>query len=146
RFSVTLIEPRLAQWMETYKLQLQELFSSEEDTRLLLARRSLPATLHSQFNHARENLETALADVRGSLAQLDPTLAQAERTSRSKMRYQLDRLEARAALAELRRNRELTQHASRLHSMLYPNNALQERSIAGMYFFARYGRPLLEQV
>jgi uncharacterized protein YllA (UPF0747 family) len=62
------------------------------------------------------------------------------------MHYQLKRLRARAARAELKRNEILTRHADMISNSLYPNKLLQEREIAGIYFLARYGKELLDQL
>ena len=67
----------------------------------------------------------------------------AEQRAASKMRYQLQRLRARAAKAELRRHQEISRHARHISTSLYPDKTLQERQIAGIYFLARYGLPLL---
>lgn len=146
RFSASLIEPRVANWLDRYRLKLQDLLVPLADLKMLIARRSFPQSLHYQFDVARQQLETSLQAIRGSLGELDPTLLGAEHTATSKMRYQLDRLEARAALTELRRNRELNQQAEALHNMLFPHDGLQERTIGWVYFLARYGNGLLDEL
>jgi uncharacterized protein YllA (UPF0747 family) len=62
------------------------------------------------------------------------------------MRYQVGRLEKRAAKAELRRNEILTRHATQIENALYPHRVLQEREIAGLYFYAKWGTELLERL
>ena len=81
-----------------------------------------------------------------SLQRLDPTLVEAARRAANKMRYQVGRLEKRAAQAELRRNEILTRHAAQIENALYPHRDLQEREIAGLYFYAKYGPELLERL
>jgi len=78
-----------------------------------------------------------------SLHGLDPTLVEASRRAANKMRYQVGRLEKRAALAELRRQAILTRHAEQIENSLYPRKTLQEREIAGAYFCAKYGEDLV---
>ena len=60
--------------------------------------------------------------------------------------YQVDRLEKRAAQAELRRTEILTRHAAQIENALYPNKTLQEREIAGLYFYAKYGPELIDRL
>jgi uncharacterized protein YllA (UPF0747 family) len=62
------------------------------------------------------------------------------------MQYQVSRLQKRAAKAELRRTEILTRHAAQIENSLYPHKQLQEREIAGLYFYAKYGPPLIEQL
>jgi len=85
-------------------------------------------------------------EVKRSLARLDPTLIEAATRAASKMDYQIDRLRARAARAELRRVEVLGRHAALLSNALYPGKNLQEREVGGIYFLSLYGRDFLQQV
>lgn len=146
RFSATLVEPRLGRLLQKYEITFTDLFPGEDHVRELLALRSLPADLQSSFDQARTALDLSLERIREGLEKLDPTLVGAQERAASKMRYQLDRLRSRAARAELRRTVEIGRHAVRLSNLLYPNKALQEREIAGIYFLARYGLSLLNDL
>jgi uncharacterized protein YllA (UPF0747 family) len=81
-----------------------------------------------------------------SLHRLDPTLVEATRRAANKMRYQVGRLEKRAAQAELRRDEILTRHAEQIENSLYPHRTLQEREISGLYFYAKYGADLIARL
>ena len=80
------------------------------------------------------------------LEKLDRTLVDAAETARSKMQYQLERLQAQAARAEAQKGELVSRHADTLSHALYPDKGLQERTIGGVYFLARYGRELLSQL
>jgi uncharacterized protein YllA (UPF0747 family) len=62
------------------------------------------------------------------------------------MQYQLERLYTQAARAEALKGELVNRHADSLSQALYPDKGLQERAIGGMYFIARYGRELLQQL
>jgi len=81
-----------------------------------------------------------------SLHKLDPTLVEAARRAANKMRYQVGRLEKRAAQAELRKEDILTRQAAQIENALYPRRTLQEREIAGIYFLARFGTGLIDRL
>jgi uncharacterized protein YllA (UPF0747 family) len=104
----------------------------------------LPPDLQSAFDKAFAALEQCVEAIRGSLARLDSTLVDAANRAGSKMQYQLEHLRSSAARAELRQSEVLERHATFLSNMLYPNKALQEREIAGIYFVARFGAELLQ--
>ena len=55
-------------------------------------------------------------------------------------------IEKRAAAAELRRNEILSRHAAQIENSLYPHKTLQEREIGGIYFYAKYGPPLIDRL
>ncbi len=146
RLSATLIEPRIARLLAKYDIQLPELFHGECELRDCLAARSLPAELKQSFQQARQAVEEALTSVSGSLQKLDPTLLEAAGRAGNKMRYQVSRLEKRAAQAELRRTEILTRHAAQIENALYPHKTLPEREIAGLYFHAKYGPGLIDRL
>jgi bacillithiol biosynthesis cysteine-adding enzyme BshC len=146
RMSATLIEPRIERLLNKYEVELPELFHGECQLRDCLAARSLPAELKQDFEQARQSVEAAMARISESLKTLDPSLVEAASRAASKMRYQVDRLEKRAAQAELRRTDILSRHAAQIENALYPNKSLQEREIGGLYFYANHGPELIDRL
>jgi len=146
RMSATLIEPRIERLLTKYQVDLPELFHGECQLRDCLAARSLPAELKQNFEQARRAVAEAMERTSGSLQKLDPTLVEAGSRAASKMQYQVNRLEKRAAQAEVRRSEIITRHAAQIENALYPNKTLQEREIAGPYFYAKYGPDLISRL
>jgi bacillithiol synthase len=146
RMSATLIEPRVERLLNKYEVELPELFHGEYQLRDCLAARALPAELKQNFEQARQSIETAMARLSESLKTLDPTLVEAASRSASKMQYQVNRLQKRAAQAELRKSDILTRHATQIENALYPDKSLQEREIAGLYFYANHGPELIDRL
>jgi bacillithiol biosynthesis cysteine-adding enzyme BshC len=146
RLSATLIEPRIARLLEKYQVELPELFHGECELRDCIAARTLPAELKHHFGSATHAVEEFMKQVSASLQKLDPTLVEAADRAASKIRYQVTRLEKRAAQAELRRNEIITRHAAQIENALYPHKTLQEREIAGLYFYAKYGPLLIDRL
>jgi bacillithiol synthase len=125
-------------------LSLPDLF--HDSLRERLAERVLPAELQSAFESATGNLEKSLGSIRDALAKLDATLVDAANRAGGKMQHQLEHLRASAARAEARQSELLSRHANLLQNMLYPNKTLQERDVGGIYFLAKYGTDLLQQI
>lgn len=146
RLSASLIEPRVERLIHKYDVQLPELFHGEYELRDALAKRSLPPGLKEDFLRAGLAVEESMQRVSESLQTLDPTLVRAATKAANKMRYQVNRLEKRAALAELRRDEVISRHAAEIENSLYPEKTLQEREIAGAYFHAKYGPQLIERL
>ena len=146
RFSATLVEPKLQKLLQRYGIDLKDLFHGFDALREKLAERSLPADLHQSFDSAEKSLTESLANLRAALERLDPTLVQAADRAGSKMHYQLARLRGRTARAQTLRSEIVDRHAVQLSSALFPRKALQEREIAGIYFLARHGVPLLDRL
>ncbi|HZD30681.1 MAG TPA: bacillithiol biosynthesis cysteine-adding enzyme BshC, partial [Candidatus Angelobacter sp.] len=146
RMSATLLEPKIEKLLNKYELNLEDLFHGETQLRDELAMRSLPAELKLDFESGLLTVEEAMQRISESLHRLDPTLVEAARRAANKMRYQVGRLEKRAAQAELRKEAILSRHAAMIENSLYPHRTLQEREIGGMYFLARYGMGLIDQL
>lgn len=146
RFSATIIEPKPAHVLQRYGLTFQDAMQSPEALREHLAVRALPQDVHSAFDKAEKTLQASVENVKKSLARVDPTLVEAATRAGSKMDYQINRLRARAARAELRRIEVLGRHAALLSNALYPDKTLQEREVGGIYFLSRYGNDFLQQI
>jgi bacillithiol synthase len=146
RFSASIIEPKSQALLDRYDLGLSDLFEGPEALRETLAKRTLPQELQAAFDQAEMALRKSLDGISGPLARLDKTLVEAANNAASKMHHQLDQLRSRAARAELRQSEVLARHADQLSNALYPNKALAEREIAGIYFIARYGTKLLRNL
>jgi len=146
RFSATVVEAKPKALLERYGLRLPDLFQGPEALRELMAARTLPKELQSAFDQAEASLEKSVAAIREALARLDSTLVDSATNAASKMQHQLTQLRARAARAELRQTEVLSRHADLLSNSLYPDKALQEREIAGIYFIARHGGEFLRNL
>ena len=146
RFSATLVEPKVQRWLGQYGIAVPDAFQGLEALRQALASRTLPAGLQAAFERANKSVEESFSGLQEALAKLDPTLVEASQTGVSKVHYQLDRLRERATAAELRRSEVVSRHAEGLSQALYPNGALQERGVAGIYFAARHGTELLRSL
>jgi bacillithiol synthase len=146
RFSATLVEPKVQRWLGQYGISVRDTFEGPEALRQTLASRTLPAGLQAAFERANQSIEESFSGLQEALSKLDPTLVEASQTGASKVRYQLDRLRERAMAAELRRSEVVGRHAVALSNALYPENALQERGVAGVYFVARHGTELLQSI
>ena len=146
RLTASLIEPRIEKLLNKYQVQLPELFHGEYELRDCLAAHSLPPELKQNIEAGRRAVQGAMERISESLQKLDPTLVEAAGRATNKMQYQINRLEKRAAKAELRRTEILTRHAAQIENSLYPHKTLQEREVAGLYFYAKYGTSLIDQL
>jgi len=146
RFSATLVEPKVERLLTRYDLKLPDLFQGPAKARETIAAKSLPADLQARFSEAYASVEQSMTALRDSIGKLDATLIGASDRARMSMWYQVNRLQRRAARAELLRNEVIARHADTLSNALFPNKALQEREIGGVSFVARYGPSLLEKI
>jgi bacillithiol synthase len=146
RFSATIVEPKMQRLIERHGIALPDIFAGPDALHQQLAERGLPEDLQAAFDAARKSLDSHVSAVKEKLEKLDRTLVDAAETARSKIEYQLERLHTQAARAEAQKSELVTRHAESLSQSLYPDKGLQERGIGGVYFLARYGQDLLQQL
>ncbi|MGH9553318.1 MAG: bacillithiol biosynthesis cysteine-adding enzyme BshC [Terriglobales bacterium] len=146
RFSATIVETKPQSLLDRYHLAVPDVFHGPEALRETLAKHTLPADLQTAFDRAESSLQQSLGAIQQSLERLDRTLVEAATNAGSKMQHQLEQLRSRAARAELRQSEILGRHAELLSISLYPNKVLQEREIGGVYFVARHGTGLLQEL
>ncbi len=146
RFSATLVEPRIQRLLSKHRITDADVLHEPGALTSRLASQSLPEDLQEAFHSAAHSLEMNIAAIREKLARLDSTLVEAAQTTESKIQHQLEQLKGKAAKAELRQAEVIGRHAETLTQALYPNKGLQERTVAGIYFVARYGMDLLRQL
>ncbi len=146
RFSATIVESKVQRLIEKHGISVPDTFNGSEALRRQIAERGLPEDLQAAFAVARKSVDGLLSDMKEKLIKLDRTLTDAAETARSKIEYQLEKLQSQAARAEALKNELVTRHAEILSQALYPEKGLQERAVGGVYFIARYGRDLLPQL
>jgi bacillithiol biosynthesis cysteine-adding enzyme BshC len=146
RFSATIVEPKAQRLLEKHELTITDVFEGPEALRQQIAAKQLPRDLQAAFQAAKKAFEENFSVVKSELEKLDKTLVDAAETCHSKMQHQLEKLYAQAARAEALKGELVSRHAEGLSQALYPNKVLQERSIGGIYFLARYGNELLHQL
>ncbi len=146
RFTATLIEPKMQRLLEKHKIGLTDAFGGPEALQQQIAARSLPSDLKIAFERAKTSFDENLLSVKEKLEKLDRTLVDAAETARSKMQHQLEKLYAQAARAEAQKGELVARHVEHISQGLYPEKGLQERSIGGVYFLAKYGLELLGQL
>jgi bacillithiol biosynthesis cysteine-adding enzyme BshC len=146
RFSATIIEPKAQRLLEKHELSVTGVFDGPEALRQQIASKQLPRDLQAAFENAKKSFEENFVVVKAKLEKLDKTLVDAADTCHSKMQHQLEKLYAQAARAEAQKGELVNRHAEILSQSLFPNKGLQERTIGGIYFLARYGQDLLHQL
>ncbi len=146
RFSATILDSKAQTILERFGISFLDVMRGPEHLRENLAASTLPKELKSAFENAGSAVEKSMAAIREYLERLDKTLVDSAANAESKMRHQLETLHARAARAELRQDEIVSRKAEWLSNTLFPNKALQEREVAAVYFLARHGAGLLDEL
>ena len=146
RSAFTLLEHRAGKLLDRYGMRITSLFQPDAVVRAEIAKRLVPVEILSDFEEARTQLAQSLDKLNTELTHFDPTLAKALEHSRTKMMYQLSKMEAKAEREALRRDDRACEEAHYLMHLIYPEKHLQERYYSILPFLAKHGMDLLDTI
>jgi bacillithiol biosynthesis cysteine-adding enzyme BshC len=142
----TIVERTERKLLERYGLRIADVWLGRQAIRCQMEERALPSALARNFNRGAVDLERLLDRIEKPLAKLDKTLVGAAETARRKMIYQLEKLRRKAGRASDFRKGVLAEHERQLFDALFPEHALQERSLCLVPFLARHGTAFLGEL
>jgi bacillithiol biosynthesis cysteine-adding enzyme BshC len=146
RAGFTLIPAHVTNLMKKYNLGIQDVFAGRHRLHAKMESEALPEALTSRFDQGEKAVKDMLEGLREPLSKLDQTLIGALDTASEKMLYQFNGLRNKAGRAEGFRSGVLNTHENEIANSLFPNNALQERSLSLLPFLASEGRELLDRL
>jgi len=144
RSAFTLLDARTKKLMERYGLTLPGFFHGEEGVREVIAGQLVPANLVREFDQTQKAASESLTKLRDDLVAFDPTLADAADKTRSKILYQLSKIESKTAREALRRNQRASEEAGYMSGLIFPEKHLQERLYSILPFVAKHGLALMD--
>jgi bacillithiol biosynthesis cysteine-adding enzyme BshC len=146
RASFTLVPSHVSNLLKKYNLDAREILQGRQKLRARLEAEALPQALTSSFDDGEQAIKNIIEGLREPLGKLDQTLVGALDTASEKMLYQFNGLRAKAGRAEGFRTGIVNTHENEIASLLFPNNALQERSFGLLTFLAAEGAGLLDEL
>lgn len=146
RFSVSVIERKIGKILEKYQLGFTDAFLGSEALIQKVVEQNLDRSLAERFTALEQEFGRQLANLEPVLKAVDPTLADALRTTQQKVQYQVAHLRTKFVHAETRNQETMTKQIEKALAILYPLKTLQERRINIFYFLARYGMDFLARL
>jgi len=146
RTSFSVVEKKTGKALERYRLDLCDLFQGAEAVMKMIIEKTLDQTLSRKFDEIDQAFDQKLAELEEPLKKIDQTLAEALKTTRQKVQYQVAHLRTKFVHAETRHNDIVTKQIEKALSILYPQKSLQERRLSIFYFLSRYGMDFLAQL
>jgi bacillithiol synthase len=146
RASFTLLDRRAAKLTKRYGIGLKEIAVPDVELRERMARRLVPEGVTSQFGTTLAAVNAELDELAASIRGFDPGLEKTFEKSRSKVLYQIGKMERKTAREALRRDTRATADAQYLHNLVYPHRHLQERTYGILPFLATHGMDLVSRI
>jgi bacillithiol synthase len=146
RLSATLVEPAVAEILARHEVQFPQVLQTRtaEEMTVRLGARAMPVEGKRKLSAVGNALDEELTALLEYMGSLSPDLGRAAGVSASKMRYQMNRLRRMAARFEAEKTGSLRKQATALMLQLFPDEHLQERLIAGVYYLAKFGEGLAQ--
>lgn len=146
RATFTILDDGAAKLLERYRLTPTDCFVPAAELEEQIAASLAPAELHGAFARSTQEIETAMRRMERRLSDFDPSLQTSFSLSAKKIRYQLEKIEAKTARESMRRNATAQRHAAYLSGLLYPNRSPQERVYGVLPFLAKFGENFVDRV
>ena len=144
RASFTLIDSRRARLLSKFGLSVRDCWTHRAALEERIGRSLVPAEQDRRLDAGRAEIDAVLLRLEASLGAFDPTLGRAVERSGAKIRYQLDKLRAKAAREALRRTERGAANAGELIDWIFPEKSPQERLYSILPLWARFGPRLLD--
>lgn len=146
RAGFTLLDSRSQKLLNRYQLDIRACFAPKEELRQRIANLLTPPELQETFDEQGAVINAALERIHSSLVGYDPTLGDAFANSDRKIKFQLGKIQAKAARESLKRNERSVGDADRLSNLIHPEKTLQERLFCALPFLAQYGEHLIPAI
>ena len=146
RASMTIIEKHTWRSLERYHIGLTDFFAGFDHVVARVVKEYLGKETSAAFDHTTSTFNQELDALQEQLRHVDPTLAGALDTGRRKINYQLEGLRTRFQRAQMARDEAVHRQLQRAFDLLYPNKALQERSINITSLLSRHGRYVVDWI
>jgi bacillithiol synthase len=146
RASLTFVEKHSWRSLERYGLHFNDFFEGADHVIARVVESYLGKETSASFEHTTQTFNRELDGLQEQLRRVDPTLAEALEKGRRKINYQIDGLRTRFNRAQVARDEAVHRQLEHAFDLLYPNKALQERSINIVSFLARHGRYFVDWI
>jgi len=144
RSSFTIVEPAIARFLSKFELTFRDFLQGPQHVRATMERKAVPEDLARRFDADEKNLRATLESYAASIEKLDRTLLGTLESSTEKMLHQFGKLKEGVGRALNFRTGVLDNKQRILFDSLYPNHELQERSLCGLPYLAKFGPQLLD--
>jgi bacillithiol synthase len=146
RFSVTLVERKVAKVLEKLSLEPTALARPMHEIARDVVREGIPPEIRRTVDELRASLERGSAALLEAARPVDPTLKGPIDRVRSVAIDALSDAERKIDQAVKRQSETTLQQIEKARIHLYPDGVPQERLTSPVYFLARYGTALVDEI
>ncbi len=146
RASATLIEGKVQRVLDKYDLEMADVGEAPERLFQRLVKANMTVDVDAVFKDAARPVHEAMNALKEKVEAVDATLAQSAEATRAALVGELDALKGRVIKAEKRGQDDVRAQLGKARVNLFPDGALQERTVNATYFLNKYGPDLLARL
>ncbi len=143
RASLTIVEEKVEKVLSRFDIPLTEFLRDIELLKQRIAEQVSEVKLDELFGGTTVAFDETLKSLQSGLSKIDPTLAGALDTSKSKIAFQIDVLKQKAAAAQKRQHEVALRQVEKAALHLFPFSNFQERELNVLHFLNKYGLEFL---
>lgn len=146
RASATLLDSNSMRMLTRHELPLESLRAQDESALNALLKAQMPAALEHSLDAAGRTLAERMDALAEAVAQVDPTLEAAARSTLGRMQDDLKKLQGKIIQAAKRKDETLRRQFRHAQAQAFPGGQPQEREIGFVYFLNKYGAGLVDRL
>lgn len=143
RASASIIEEKVEKVFSRYQLSVTDFFRDVELVKQRVAEQSSSVKIEELFGGTGGSITETMESLRAGLVRIDPTLAGALDTAKSKIDFQLEGLRQKAIAAQKRQNEVAIRQVEKAANHVFPGSNFQERELNVLHFLNKYGLEFL---
>jgi uncharacterized protein YllA (UPF0747 family) len=143
RPTATIVEKRHEKLMMEHAISFEDLTGDFEQVINRVMAKSFPQDIEREFQNLRADLFGRFDHFSDKSLHFDPTLREFAQQTAGKIDFLMKAYEAKVFSAHKKRSKETRDRLYRLWHALYPNRAMQDRSLNVSYFIAKHGFPVV---
>ncbi|HUF04162.1 MAG TPA: bacillithiol biosynthesis cysteine-adding enzyme BshC [Aridibacter sp.] len=144
RASFTILEPKNRRTLLNYSLRFEDILKGREAVTGEIKEKFLDPETSEAFRRTRSEFEKLIDGLKARLEKSEPTLAESLTKRRKRILWHLETLHEKFLKAESFKDEVAARRLAYLFNTALPNDALQERTINFLYFYALFGDRLIE--
>jgi len=146
RISATVIEPKIARYLEKYSHNIEDL-PQKRDRFIENYFKNLSENLSKDpFRDINHLLENEKQKIESYLKSMDPTLLDVGKKSFERIKQTLDNLESRVIKSKEQKEGQLTNQLYQIHTAFFPDEILQERYQSIIYYLNKFGPGFIDNL
>lgn len=139
RLSATLIEPAINRIMQELPFEFHEYGNRIEDLESDYVEKTDQHDIEAIFSNWLDKVHGLTNEKKGVIADIDPTLEAATEKATAIYENEINKLKGKVYRSVKQQEKTQLQRIRRIKANTFPQNGLQERTIAAIYYMNKYG-------